>query len=511
MKTNRPSVSPLVAALARSGLVFAALLGFVGLTALFLAATASSCKAQGGPPHVRIDAGPLIGTANDQVVVFKGIPYAAPPVGDLRWRPPIAPKPWTEALQALDYGFSCPQEGPIRFVAPSSRAASTREDCLTLNVWAPAKAAGAPVLVWIHGGGNTEGTASQQFYDGSAFARDGVVVVSMNYRLGLLGFFAHPVLGAGPANFGLMDQIAALQWVKRNARAFGGDPDQVTVMGESAGGQDILALMASPTARGLFVRAIVESPGGGWDRYPTLAEAQANGARLKAATGAELRAMTPDALLKAVDEDAIGPILDGVVLKEGPIQALAAGHMPALPLLIGTNSDEGSLLWPQATLTGLDKRITPEKAAGLARLYGETDSHALAKLVFRDGYFASPVRWIAGRWPAPAYVYRFDYVAETLRARRPGASHGSEVPFVFATADFAHAPDDLKVAALMHDCWTAFAKGGAPSCAQAPGWAPFKAADDRLMRLDAPPEWTVNPAHVYLNILDAATGTPPGP
>jgi para-nitrobenzyl esterase len=436
-------------------------------------------------------------------------------VGALRWRAPAPVSPWTGERPALDYGPSCPQARTPDFVRPDSRAIHTSEDCLTLNVWSPDRAAGAPVVVWIHGGANVAGTASQTFYDGTAFARDGVVLVSLNYRLGLLGFFAHPALDGGPANFALLDQIAALNWVKRNVKAFGGDPENVTVMGESAGGQDIEALLASPLAKGLFRKAILESPGGGWNHFPTLAMAQAQGQKVGAALGAQtaqaLRDLSADALVKAANDVDINPILDSVVLSQTPAQAIAAGRVPAIPLLIGTNGWEGSLLPPGMTLKQLDSDLTPAETDAIKGFYGPVDEQTLVQDLFRDGYFAAPSRWAAAHWPGPAYLYRFDYVAAVLRARRPGAAHGSEIPFVFDTVSFARTPDDHQTAALLHGCWVAFIRTGVPSCPGAPAWPAYRASDDRLMRLDAPPVIAATPQAKAIDQYTAHEAPPAAP
>jgi para-nitrobenzyl esterase len=458
-----------------------------------------------GAVTATIDSGTVVGVGNDQIAAFKGMPYAAAPVGDLRWRPPAPVQPWVGERQAVDYGASCAQaEGPA-FTPQTSQGAVTREDCLYVNVWAPAKATGLPVVVWIHGGGNTGGTSAQLFYDGSAFARDGVILVSLNYRLGLFGFFAHPALQSADANFGLLDQLAALAWVKRNIHAFGGDPGKVTVMGESAGGQDILALLAAPAARGLFARAIIESPGGAWERYPTLEEARGQGEalakQLGATTSEQLRKLSTEVLVQTGASHAIGPILDGTLLTQSPIRTVFAGHMPALPILIGTNSGEGSLLPPGITLANGEIQFTAAEVASLKGLYGPVDDHALAQAVFRDGLFAGPVRFIAGRWPAAAYVYRFDYVADVMRTRRADAWHGSEVPFVFDTASFASAEDDRKVASLMHGCWVSFIKDGLPKCPGAPDWPAYRSAEDKVMRLTDAPALVANPAAAPLAVM----------
>ncbi len=260
-------------------------LGVAAALAVLSGAAAEAALA--APARVATDSGVLVGSEASGVRVFKGVPYAAAPTGDLRWAPPAPAKPWTAERAADAFSPICPQ----RVHADGSpneggASGSFSEDCLYLNVWAPpaapAGAKGAPVMVWIHGGGNVVGAGSLGAYDGSAFVRDGVILVTLNYRLGVFGFFAHPALtkAAGPgeplASYGLMDQIAALRWVKRNIAAFGGDPSNVTLFGESAGGADTLALMATPMARGLFAKAIVES-GGGWSRPVTLTAAEARG------------------------------------------------------------------------------------------------------------------------------------------------------------------------------------------------------------------------------------------
>jgi para-nitrobenzyl esterase len=453
-----------------------------------------------------IDSGLVVGVGNDQVAAFKGMPYATAPVGALRWRPPGPVQPWVGERQAVDYGASCAQAGIPAFTPRTSQGAVTSEDCLFLNVWAPAKATGVPVVVWIHGGGNTGGTSAQTFYDGSAFARDGVILVSLNYRLGLFGFFAHPALQSADANFGLLDQIAALAWVQRNIRAFGGDPGRVTVMGESAGGQDILALLTAPAARGLFARAIIESPGGGWERYPTLSQARSQGEslarKLGATTAEELRKLSVDSLVQAGASQEIGPILDGTALTETPLRAVLASHVTAAtPILIGSNSGEGSLLPSDITLANGEIQFTPAEVTALQGLYGPVDDHALARAVFRDGLFAGPVRFIAGHWPASAYVYRFDYVAAVMRLRRSDAWHGSEVPYVFDTANFANAEDDRKVVNLIHTCWVNFIKEAVPKCPGMPDWPAYRSTDDHLMRVTDAPALVPNPAAAPLALL----------
>jgi para-nitrobenzyl esterase len=442
-------------------------------------------------PRVRIDSGELIGVAANGVDAFKGIPYAAPPVGDLRWRAPRPPHPWTAPRSAEDYGHSCPQHSPPERVAPSSQGATTSEDCLTLNVWTTLHSQRLmPVMVWIHGGGNNAGTSAQTYYDGSAFARDGVVLVSFNYRLGALGFLTHPDIPG--ANFGLLDQLAALEWVKRNIKAFDGDPNNVTVFGESAGGLDILMLMTSRKAAGQFNRAIVESAGI-WNGTPTLPEAQKAGAaiatKLGAPTVAQLRALPADAF-KDIDEP--GPVIDHDLLTAWPNAPLID-----VPLIIGTNNNEGSLLAPDTP----DDDVIPELSSAdldtLRSLYSAANSAPaapvgslhLAPLLFRDAHFSMPARWFAAREAAgaPAYLYRFDYVASFLRRHRTAANHGSEMPFVFATwPDFRLTAADQQMTRTLHGCWVAFAKLGKPVCPDAPPWPAFSVGSDIWMRFGEP-------------------------
>jgi para-nitrobenzyl esterase len=407
--------------------------------------------------RVRVQTGLLVGILDNAVESFKGVPYTTPPVGALRWKLPRPAAAWSGERAADDFGPSCTQGSAPRNVPPTSRGAQVSEDCLTLNVWAPQSARRAPVMVWIHGGGNDAGSSAVVYYDGTAFARDGVVLVSLNYRLGQFGFEPHD----GEANFGLWDQVAALGWVRDNIASFGGDPANVTLFGESAGGEDTLALMTAVPARGLFQKAIVESGGGGWGPPPTAAHAAASHDE-----GAE-------------QDTYYGLTVDGHLLKEPPLTAIAAGRAVHIPLIIGTNGEEGSLLGPDARTEGLFPKLSKDDQARLAQLYGPLASNdsTLARLEFRDGHFASEARWIATKVSAtgaPAYLYRFEYVLGVLQARRTGAFHGSEIPFVFDRLPTQRLDDnDLRVTRALHGCWTAFARTGMPACADAPDWPQF--------------------------------------
>ena len=462
--------------------------------AIFLASLASIVvmavqPANAGEPiRVRVQSGVLVGTLDGGVESFKGVPYAAPPVGALRWTLPRPVAAWAAERAADEFGPSCMQSSVPRNVPPASRGAQLSEDCLTLNVWAPQTAKKAPVMVWVHGGGNDSGSSADIYYDGTAFAHDGIVLVTLNYRLGSFGFQPHN----GEANFGLWDQVAALGWVRDNIANFGGDPANVTLFGESSGGEDALALMTAAPAQGLFQRAIVESGGGGWGPPPTIAEAAA-------------RKDTP-----ADEGPDYGPTIDGHLLKEPPLAAFAAGHAARIPLIIGTNSEEGVLLGPDPRTEGLFPKLTKDDQATLAKLYGpaaSTDA-ALARLEFRDGYFASEARWIAtkvGASGVPAYLYRFEYVLGVLQSRRPGAYHGSEVPFVFGRLPTPRTDEnDLRVERALHDCWVAFARTGKPTCADAPDWPPFGQVDKGQGSQGQDNKWMVFDAHPAARALDGA-------
>ena len=481
-----------------------------GLAAMgLIAGSLAAASAVADPVRATIDSGVMVGQAHGDITVFKGVPYAAAPVGKLRWSPPQRPASWAAPRQADAFGPICPQ--PLKpGGAPNEGGAvgPASEDCLFLNLWAPRSASKAPVMVWLHGGGDTTGAGSLGAYDGTAFARDGVILVTLNYRLGPLGFFAHPAItGAAKPdeplhNYGLMDQIAALEWVKRNIAAFGGDPSTVTLFGESAGGEDTLALMATPSAAGLFAKAIVES-GGGWERPVTLARREAEGEALAVKAGApphatleQLRALPADALAALPIYDAAAAV-DGRLLKESVSQAFARGQNAHVPLIIGSNTYEASLL---ETLKIPPAAILGAAPAGLKAVYADLpDDAGKARAMFTDAFMGAPARWVAanagGASGEPAFLYNFAYVAEARRAKVPGAGHASEIPFVFASWDamgpegegLKPSADDLKVTALVHGCWVAFAKSGRPLCPGAPPWPPYSGASDTLMRFDLNP------------------------
>jgi para-nitrobenzyl esterase len=449
--------------------------------------------------------GLISGVRDGAVDVFKGMPYAAPPVGPLRWRPPAPPVGWTGVRSAAAFGPACLQPTGAANIAGDPGPVS--EDCLTLNVWAPEGARRAPVMVWIHGGATRFGSSSQPYYDGAAFARDGVVFVSFNYRLAGLGFFAHPALTkeAGPkaplGNYGLMDQMAALDWVKRNASAFGGDPGNVTVFGESSSAVDVLALMAARSTGGLFQKAIVESSCD-WDEPVSLAEREADGMKLAAKAGvvgadvdpAKLRALPGAAFLDPGFEFEFAPFVDGRLLTRSTTRAFAAGRVAPVALMLGSNSFEGAIAQNLDGLKGLASQV-----AALYPNHGEGD--LALRLLDTDRYFGAACRWIAGRnaLKAPTFLYRFSYVPKAMRNVLPGAPHGAELPFVFDAwgrypppiqrallgSDSGPTAEDLAVTRQLHDCWVSFAKTSRPVCPGAPAWPAYSRRKDELMDFDS--------------------------
>ncbi|MEI9996204.1 MAG: carboxylesterase family protein [Rhizomicrobium sp.] len=428
---------------------------------------------------VIIGQGPLTGTSADGVDSYKAIPYAAPPVGDLRWRSPQAPPHWHAARDASAFGPACPQNVTDGLMKRANLPQS--EDCLTLNVWAPAQhAAKLPVMVWIHGGGFTAGSAAIPRYDGSRLAHRGVVVVSFNYRLGRLGFFAHPALTEGP-DFGLEDQLAALRWVRRNIAAFGGDAGNVTIFGESAGGDSVALLMILPQAKGLFARAISESASvlfGATTLDHARKDAAAVAAKLGATDARSLRAAGVAALLAAGD-DTSGPIVDGTFLKEDAPDAFAHGHFTPVPLLIGANSNEGAMLGDANDAGWLTKPFG-DRLPALRALYPATDAEFHRQL-FSDRFFAGSARYIAGYAAAatPTYLYSFGFVADLLRRRgEQGVRHGGELAFVFGLGDLTvfAPPQDTAMVDLVQSYWTNFARTGDPNAPGLPLWPKFGGA-----------------------------------
>ncbi|WP_168169340.1 carboxylesterase/lipase family protein [Kushneria phosphatilytica] len=499
----------------------------IAMLIMVMAMMSRAASADATAQTVQIDSGRVHGEGHDDVVVFRGIPFAAPPTGTHRWRPPQPPNAWSGVRDATRFGPECMQKSVNSDAAPGDGRVS--EDCLYLNVWRPARQTDhdLPVLVWLYGGGYVNGGTSSPIYDGSAFARDGLVFVSLNYRLGRFGFFAHPALEAtqpGPwGNYALMDQIAGLEWVKRNIAQFGGDPDQVTIFGESAGGNAVLELAASPAARGLFQRAAVMSGGGRHlmgtmhdlrEDRPHNPSAETLGQRFARQHGIDgdndqrtaqrLRALPAAAitgqlnlatLLSADPEHATyagGPIRDGTIVVAPPEQRYHHGNQQALPLLIGT-TDRDLGLSDADTMTQLFARFGEDRA--LARtLYDPTPDESVEQVgrrLGRDRLMTEPARFIADQMHAlgaPVWRYRFAHVAEPMRPHWAGALHATDIPYVFATLatrfDKGLSASDDRTEHLMHDYFVNFARHGDPNGPGLPYWPQHTPEAQKLMILE---------------------------
>jgi para-nitrobenzyl esterase len=481
---------------------------------------------------ISTEAGKLQGVVAGDVLSFKGIPFAAPPIGDLRWRPPLPAAHWDGVRQAAAYGHDCMQKPFPGDSAPLGTEPS--EDCLVLNVWRPAATASAklPVIVWIYGGGFVNGGSSPAVYDGSQFARRGIVFVSFNYRLGRFGFFAHPALSretpSGPlANFGVMDQIAALKWVKRNIAAFGGDMRNVTVCGESAGGISVHVLMTSPAAKGLFRKAIIESGGGralAVGRYlrteasgePPSAEAV--GLAFAKSVGVEGEDAAALAALRQLPAEKIvsglnlatmfgsttfaGPVVDGRIVIDEPETLYRAGKAAHVALMIGANNFDIGFSRAH-TMDELVALFGAAPAQQVLKAYDPDNSGKVSSVGTRmstDQIMIEPARFVAKTLSSQGrtvYEYRFSYVADSVRQKYPGAMHASEIPFVFGTLQASYGdkatPQDEKVAQLANAYWAAFAKSGDPNGPGRAKWPAYDAARDELVEFAASGEAVSEP------------------
>jgi para-nitrobenzyl esterase len=488
--------------------------------------------------------GPVIGEAAGGVVAFKGIPFAKPPVGPLRWRAPQSPTPWASPRPAKDYGPDCMQQPFPGDAAPLG--VKPAEDCLYMNVWAPESAAKGktklPVMVWIYGGGFVNGGSSPTVYAGDRFARDGVVMISFNYRVGRFGFFAHPALTAENADGGLlgnyayMDQIAALKWVRENAAAFGGDPDNVTIFGESAGGMSIHTLLTTPMAKGLFQKAIIQSGAGRSGLFPIPKLTGAPGERSGEAAGlafaekagvkgtdaaslAALRALSAEQvtdglnMATAFTPTYAGPMLDGKIFAREAMVAYRAGEWAKVPVMVGATSADGFFFGGQRDQVFASFGERRKEAEALYDPTGAGDIKVYGWQVAADRGMIEPARLVAktiAGQGGKAYAYRFSYVAESLRPVLWGAPHATEIPFVFDTADVrygqAYTPADAAAAKLTHAYWVSFAKTGAPS---APGASTLPAYDPaKDVILDITPEGAKvgpDPLKARLDLIEASS------
>ena len=492
---------------------------------------------------VMTDSGALSGLTEQGLVVFRGVPFAAPPTGPLRWRPPAPHSPWLGTRTAVAFAPACMQEGVSM---PGEAPPAVSEDCLYLNIWAPrpGRLKKLPVIVWIYGGGYRNGSASMPLYWGDRLARQGVVVVTLAYRIGPLGFLALPALTEesgqhSSGNYGLMDQIAALEWVQRNIAAFGGDPEQVTVAGQSSGAISVSVLMSSPRAQGLFQRAIGES-GGLFEPLQLapnylLANAEKDGEKYVAALGATslaaLRLLPATALLGGGNAGGVThPVIEPIVLPRSPYEAFTAGKQNDVPILIGSNAEEARALTDvtevkAATFVAdIESHFGALPPAIMAAYPHETDEEAQrARLdLERDLRFGWDM-WAWARLQArtghgAVYYYSFQqqppFPADSVY-KGWGASHYAELWYVFdhlQQAPWRWSRHDLKLARQMSTYWTNFAKSGNPNGPGLPVWPAFTGADPRVLDLGVP----VAAAGVYsigsLSVLDqvysAVRGSP---
>jgi para-nitrobenzyl esterase len=459
-----------------------------------------------------------------QVRVFRGIPFAQAPVGALRWKPPQPVSPWEGVRDCTQFGPCCPQPPSLL----QSVAGPVSEDCLYLNVWTPARGPDdrLPVMIWIHGGGFTTGSGSKALYRGEALAAEGVVVVTINYRLGPFGFLAHPALSAESpqgvsGNYGLLDQIAAVQWVQREIAAFGGDPGNVTIFGESAGAISVCCLLASPLSQGLFHHAIAQSGTAYGIRVPLKSGDQAQPSmeqtgvqvakRLGVANGPEaaalLRSVPADRLLAAAAPsvgllstgDRFWPGVDGYVLPDEPGRLFGNGRFHHVPIMLGTNADEGSIfVGAQSPVRGalayrmiLRRIFGTDGAREVETMYPvgpNADVQSRLSQVLTDALFIAPARRLSRALAvgpgSPTYVYHFTRVSPAAARKGVGACHGAEIPYVFDTFPQTAGYDDVdrSLGAEMRQAWVRFARSGDPNGGDLPPWPAYTGASETYMQ-----------------------------
>ncbi|WBO21954.1 carboxylesterase/lipase family protein [Sphingomonas abietis] len=460
------------------------------------------------PPVAHLASGAVAGVRENDVDAFLGLPYAAPPVGALRWRSPQPVVAWRGVRSAQAFGNDCLQDSAHNPLPPGY-ANPELEDCLYLNVWRPhGTHKRLPVMMWIHGGAFIMGSGSLPIYDGRALARQGVVIVTINYRLGRFGTYANPSLSAEQrggtlANYGMMDQIAALRWIRANAASLGGDPDNVTIFGESAGASSVNFLMTSPLARGLFAKAISESGGSSEHLQPLTGSpvsAEAAGlqwARSKGVADGDvnaLRALPAATILDAPVRAPAFPVRDGKLIVHDTTDAFRLGEAAPVPYLVGANDYEQSLMrWLPGAGDAMLARLGDRAAPLLAQYQapGVTREQAIGRL-WGEQAMVEPARRRAKQQGArglPVWLYRFSYVPEALRSTVPGAGHDNEMQMVFAVPSPAARPgwtaDDQKMADIVSGYWVAFAKRSDPNPPHALPWPAFSAKSDKIMEFSA--------------------------
>jgi para-nitrobenzyl esterase len=471
----------------------------------------------------KVTGGVVEGIAKDGIASFKGVPFAAPPVGELRWKSPQPVKPWDGVKKVYEFA-----PGPMQdtaFGAMLGGPQKISEDCLYLNVWTGAKKPGEkrPVMVWIYGGGFGIGMTSTPTYDGTNLAKKGVVLISVAYRVGPMGFLAHPELskesGKGSGAYGIQDQIAGLRWVKENIAQFGGDPSNVTIFGESAGGMSVGMLVTSPMAKGLFQRALSESGGAMGSRTATLKAEEEQGNAYLSKLGANnikaARALSAEAIQK--DTKGMGsfrPVADGETIVANPHEAFEAAKFNDTPILVGTNSDEGGLFVTQKTTSAEFEKMVRSRFASAADAILKAYPHATdaeatrsAKDIMRESTFA----WSTWAWAKiqsakgknKAFVYYFDH-------RTPlspdGANHAAEISYVFGNLGGmggGNGPEDKALSELISSYWVNFAKKGDPNGPGLPVWPELDGKEQKTMIFDKTPGARPHPNIEQIKAFDA--------
>lgn len=482
------------------------------------------------PDKIKVDGGYISGAVNSagDIRIFKGIPFAAPPVGALRWKAPKPVNPWSGVKLCDKFGPSPMQAKPAPFSMWSAEFLIPKEpiseDCLYLNVWTGAESGKdkRPVLVWIYGGGFSSGGSAVPIYDGEAMAKKGIIFVSINYRVGIFGFFAHPELTKesghnASGNYGLMDQVAALKWVQANIAAFGGDPGNITIAGQSAGSMSVNCLVASPLAKNLFEKAIAESGASFISRNATLKKAEEDGTKimqsLNASTLGQLRTLPAEELMKK-GQDVRGPVIDGYVLPDAIINIFAQGKENKVALLTGWNEDEGLLFGPVKKAETFQKDATgtyDAEAQTFLQFYpsGSDSEAAVSQLkLSRDQIFGvQNYTWanIASSQGAKVYVYRFTHKPPaTGEYVKYGAFHTGEVPYAYDNLQFVNRPwqpVDHELATIISSYWANFAKNGDPNGPGLPEWTSYNTADKEIMVLGEKPETKPIPDYESLDFL----------
>jgi para-nitrobenzyl esterase len=493
---------------------------FLALLYLALAMPAAA-QARGTGPVVDAPAGKVEGGSDGAIRVFKGIPYALPPIRARRWQAPSPMPRWQGVRPAHDYGAACMQSAPLRTGTYARSPMPVSEDCLTLNIWAPKDARGAPVFFWIHGGSLVGGSSREEFYDGRRLAERGIIVVSINYRLGVLGYLAHPQLSSESprrvsGNYGLLDQIEALRWVRRNIGAFGGDPAKVTIAGESAGALSVMYLMVSPPARGLFRSAIAESAY--MISMPEL-KRSVHGAPSGEAVGQMLQSalQAPDiATMRGMDAqtltDTAGKLgffpwglVDGQVLPEQMVTAFDEGKQAPVPILAGFNQGEIRSLTvlapkPAATAAAYEEMIRDrygELAEAFLKLYPSAAMQESIYATTRDALYGWTAERLVRKQTAlgqPAFLYLFDHGYPSADAAGLHAFHASELPYVFGTLNdtpinWPKIPDsesERALSTMMIDYWASFTRNAAPKSNTGPAWPAYGSTGHYMHFADTP-------------------------